>query len=276
MNVQELVTMALQEDIPNGDLTTEALNCENNSGRAALIAKQNLILSGSELFSETFRQIDSKIKIDWSYGNGDEVPNKSSICQVEGSLGGLLRGERTALNFLGHLSGIATLTARFVQKTKGTNAKITDTRKTIPGLRLIEKKAVKDGGGVNHRLNLSDAILVKENHIRAVGSITKAVNKMRVKWPKMPIEVEVTSEAELDECLTLKVERVLLDNMSLDDMARAAKKANNCCLLEASGNMTLDRIESVAKLGVDFISVGALTHSAPNADVSFIFNTEMK
>jgi nicotinate-nucleotide pyrophosphorylase (carboxylating) len=274
MTLEKLVEAALLEDLPFGDMTTDALECDLINGSAILIAKQDLILSGRDAFSETFRQVDSKTKIKWHFKNGEIVKNKSVICEIKGPLSSLLKAERTALNFLGHLSGVATLTSRFVAKTFKTKTKITDTRKTLPGFRVLEKQAVKDGGGVNHRMGLSDAILIKENHIKAAGNITKAVKKMRLKWPKTPIEVEVTNESEINEALKLKVERLLLDNMSLKDMAAAAKKIANRCIIEASGNMTLDRIESVAKLGVNFISVGALTHSAPGVDVSLLFKTE--
>jgi nicotinate-nucleotide pyrophosphorylase (carboxylating) len=274
MNLCEIVREALLEDLPSGDLTTDSLEFTQTISRARLLSKQQLILSGCEPFNETFNQIDKNIKIFWNFSDGAKINPGETICTLEGKFSGLLKGERTALNFLGHLSGIATKASLFVEKTKNTSCKILDTRKTTPGLRDLEKQAVVHGGATNHRMSLSDAILIKENHIRAAGNITKAVNSIRSKALHLPIEIEVTTIAEVDEALKLKVERLLLDNMSNEMMDRIIKKVDRMCILEASGNMTLDRIESVAKLGVDFISVGAITHSAPSADVSLLFNTE--
>jgi nicotinate-nucleotide pyrophosphorylase (carboxylating) len=267
----KLVSLALLEDMPKGDITTDALKCEKKKGQAQLVAKQDLMLSGCSTFAAVFKKTDPKTKIKWRFKDGAFVSKGEVICELLGNLAGLLKGERTALNFLGHLSGIATVTSRFVEKTKGTKCKITDTRKTTPGLRRLEKDAVVHGGGTNHRLNLSDGILIKENHIRAAGCITACVDLLRKKRPKMPIEVEVTGLDEIKEALACKVERVLLDNMDNETTKKAVELIAGRCLIEASGNMTLDRIESVAKLGVDFISVGQITHSAPSADVSLLF-----
>jgi nicotinate-nucleotide pyrophosphorylase (carboxylating) len=266
-----LIKQALKEDIPGVDLTTDGLKLSSKKGEACLIAKQDLILSGSLLFENTFKRLDQKTKLKWYFTDGSHIKNNSEICVITGQLGSLLKAERTALNFLGHLSGIATLTGSFVSQVAGTQTKIIDTRKTIPGLRKFEKAAVVHGGGENHRMNLSEAILVKENHIRAAGGITKTVTLLRKKWKKLPIEVEVTSEAEIIEALECRVDRLLLDNMALKEMDSAVKLINKRAIIEASGNMTLDRIKSVAKLGVNFISVGSLTHSAPCADISLLF-----
>jgi nicotinate-nucleotide pyrophosphorylase (carboxylating) len=263
--------MAIHEDIPNGDITTDPLGAEGVRGRAVLKAKQDLVLSGVEAFTETFKQIDSSSRVQWTKKDGDFIKNGTVICTIDGSLPSLLKSERTALNFLGHLSGVATLTAKFVEKTKGTQTRIMDTRKTTPGLRQLEKNAVRHGGGHNHRFCLSDAILIKENHIRTAGGITAAVESIREAHPKTFIEVEVTNMDEIKEALNSKVDRVLLDNMSNEEISKAVNFIAKKCSIEASGNMTLDRIQSVATLGVDFISVGLLTHSAPVADVSLLF-----
>lgn len=267
----EVITIALREDLPKGDITTDPLNCEKKIGAARLVAKQDLVLSGIKLFEGTFKAIDSKVSLQWKKNDGDFVSHNTEVCLLKGSLPSLLKGERTALNFLGHLSGIATITAQFVKETQTTSAKIIDTRKTTPGLRDLEKQAVIHGGGGNHRMNLSEGILIKENHIRAAGSITAAVQKIREAHRNLPIEVEVTSKEEIDEALKNQVERLLLDNMDNEQIAQAVKQIGKKAIIEASGNMTLDRIKSVARLGVNFISVGSITHSAPNADLSLLF-----
>jgi len=271
IDINTIVKQALQEDMPSGDITTDSLGFENKSGKAKLLAKQDLTLSGCTLFDATFKLLDSKTEIKWHFKDGDRVTRGQNICELSGKLSVLLKGERTALNFLGHLSGIATLTSLFVEKTKGTRCKITDTRKTTPGFRNLEKNAVLHGGGSNHRMNLSDGILIKENHIRAAGSILECVKLTRSQHPKMPVEVEVTNLDEINEALSCNTERILLDNMNNELTEKAVKLIAGKSIIEASGNMTLDRIESVAKLGVDFISVGQITHSAPNADVSLLF-----
>lgn len=276
MNTLDLVKRALEEDMPQGDVTTEGLKLQGKKGKARLVAKQDLCLSGQEPFTLAFENVTPPCRVKWHFKDGDKIPKGSLIAEIEGEFASLLKAERTALNFLGRLSGIATMTHKFFEATKGSKTKILDTRKTTPLLRMLEKKAVKDGGGTNHRIGLSDAILVKENHIRAAGNIKNAVDLLR-RSSKLPIEVEVTSFEELRECLALKVEKVLLDNMSTDQMrtcVEMVKKAGSGCLTEASGNMNLARIPEVCATGVDFISVGALTHSAPVADVSLLFEIE--
>jgi nicotinate-nucleotide pyrophosphorylase (carboxylating) len=269
-NINKLVTEALEEDLPNGDVTTDPLGCSEIRGLAQLVAKQDLVVSGVDIFNQTFKSVDPQTSLDWAVIDGAHVRKNAILCQIKGPLSSLLKAERTALNFLGHLSGVATQTSLFVKETQGTSAQIIDTRKTTPLLRFLEKAAVRHGGGKNHRFNLSDAVLIKENHIRAAGGITAAIEKIRQKH-KLPIEVEVTNPEEIDEALKNGVEKILLDNMSLEETARAVKQIASRALIEASGNMTLDRIQSVAKLGVNFISVGSLTHSAPNADLSLLF-----
>jgi len=274
MNLSELVQRALDEDMPQGDLTTDALDLGERRGHAQLIAKQNLVLSGSKPFSLAFELVSKESEVRWKKKDGESAKPSDVLCEIEGPLAALLKSERTALNFLGRLSGIATLTRKFVSQRANNRTQIVDTRKTTPLLRELEKKAVMDGGGVNHRFGLSDGVLIKENHIRAVGSITGAVQKMRAKNKGLPVEVEITNLTELKEALECKVERVLLDNMltpQMEEAMQAVRAAPFKCLVEASGNMSLERIAEVSRLSVDFISVGALTHSAPAADVSLLF-----
>lgn len=270
-DLKKTVQSALLEDLPQGDLTTDPLHIEENVGRARLIAKEDLVLSGSQLFTITFHELDPAIKLQWQFKDGDFVLKGQTICTLKGSLAALLKGERVALNFLGHLSGIATLTRCFVKAVEKTATKILDTRKTTPGLRSLEKEAVRHGGGHNHRMNLSDAVLIKENHIRAAGSIKNAMGLIRT-HTTLPIEVEVRNLDEVRQALDAKADRLLLDNMSNDTISETMKIVPYGVQIEASGNMTLDRVADVAELGVHFISVGAITHSAPCADVSLLFD----
>ncbi len=271
MNLNEIIANALAEDLPQGDKTTDALNCKI-LGRAKVVAKQDLVLSGSIPFTETFRQIDSSISCLWLFKDGQNVAAGQTIVELSGPYDGLLKGERVALNFLGRLSGIATLTTQYVAAVKFSKTKILDTRKTTPGLRFLEKAAVKHGGGENHRLNLSEAVLLKENHIRAAGSINVAVDKIRERYGKTKIEVEVTNLMELDEALKCSVDQLLLDNMSVKEIAQAVKNTDGRALIEVSGGVTLESVHQIAQQGVDFISVGKITHSAPAVDVSMLFD----
>lgn len=258
----------LQEDAPSGDVTSDCIVPKDLEGTAELIAKQDLYLSGREAFEEVFKSVQPSSKLIWYFENGDSIKKGTLLAHIKANYATLLRAERPALNIFGHLCGIATLTAQYVSQTKGTKTKILDTRKTNPGLRDLEKAAVRHGGGTNHRMNLSDSILLKDNHIKVAGSITEAVLRVKKSKPGMPIEVEVTNSKELDEALKLGVEKVLLDNMTTMEIADSVKKISGRAQIEASGNMTLERINEVAKTGVDFISVGRITHSAPWADVS--------
>lgn len=273
MNTKDIVNKALAEDIPSGDITTDPLQC-SHWGKAICLAKAPLTVSGCEPFEMTFKSLTPDIQLKWEASDGDTVSEGQTLCVLSGPLNQLLQGERTALNFLGHLSGIATITHQFVEEVKGTKTKITDTRKTTPLLRDLEKEAVRHGGGVNHRKNLSDGILIKENHIQAAGSITQAVTLIKEAHPNKEIEVEVTNLEEINESLSLGVERLLLDNMNLNRTKEAVEVISGRCLVEASGNMTLDRVRSLALLGIDYISVGRITHSAPTADISLIFQRE--
>ncbi len=271
MTLLDMIHVALKEDMPTGDLTTESLALGPRMGDARLIAKCDLVLSGSGPFEESIMVLEPNARVHWFFKEGDQIKDRQVICQITGDLIQVLKAERVSLNFLGHLSGIATLTRKYVNKVAHTKTKILDTRKTLPTYRELAKKAVVHGGGSNHRSNLSDAILVKDNHITVAGGLTKAVTRIR-EHSKEKIEVEASTLAQVKEAVAAKVDCILLDNMSLDTMKEALKIVPPEIQTEASGNMNLDRVASVAELGVTFISVGALTHSAPTADVSLIFD----
>ncbi|MBK9321907.1 MAG: carboxylating nicotinate-nucleotide diphosphorylase [Bdellovibrionaceae bacterium] len=271
MTLHELIRAAIKEDMPTGDLTTEALALKPRHGRARLKAKEDLILSGTMAFEQTLLSLESNCKIKWHFEEGDKVLKNQIICTIEGDLVQVLKAERVALNFLGHLSGIATVTSRFVSALAGTNTRILDTRKTTPGYRELEKRAVVHGGGLNHRMNLSSAVLIKDNHIAVMGGIRQAVTRVRA-HTSLPIEVEASNLDQVAEAVEMKVRRILLDNMSNETLAKARALIPAEIESEASGNMSLDRVRSVAEIGVDFISVGALTHSAPVSDVSLVFD----
>jgi len=267
----DFLTAAFKEDMPAGDITTESLGIMTKEGKAKLIAKEDLILSGIDIFIEAFLFIDSSLTFRPLFEDGDKVLNGQIVCEIKGDLIACLKAERTALNFLGMLSGIASLSRCFVDMTAGTHCKILDTRKTTPLFRDLCKKAVHDGGAKNHRQNLSDAVLIKENHIRAAGgSIIETVKQIRSRFAG-PIELEVTKIEEVKIAVELGIERVMLDNMTNEEITAALKIIPPQMETEASGNMNIDRIASVAKLGVDYISVGAITHSAPVADFSLLF-----
>ena len=273
MNISELIRAALKEDMPTGDLTTESLALAPRQGRAKLIAKQDLILSGTAPFEQTMHMLEPSAKLKWHFEEGDKVLNKQIICSLQGDLIQILKAERVALNFLMHLSGIATFTSEFVKRVEPFGTKILDTRKTLPGYRELEKRAVFHGGGMNHRMNLSSAVLVKDNHISVMGGITAAVARIR-EHTQTPIEVEARTLEDVKECVSLKVNRILLDNMNNEMLKAALDLIPEEIETEASGNMNLERVGTVAEIGVDFISVGALTHSAPSADVSLMFQWE--
>lgn len=271
MTLMDLIQAALREDMPNGDLTTDSLALIPRFGQAKLIAKEDLVLSGTLPFEQTMLALDPNAKVQWHFKEGDLILDRQTICHITGDLIQILKAERVALNFIGHLSGIATLTRCFVEKIKHTHARILDTRKTMPAFRDLEKKSVVHGGGTNHRYNLSDAVLIKDNHITVAGGLAKAVERIRA-HTKERIEVECGSLDDVREAVRMKVERVLLDNMKNEMLAQALDILPDEILAEASGNMTIDRVASVAELGVDFISVGAITHSAPVADISLLFD----
>jgi len=250
-------------------VTTIATVAPDKDGSAAVIAKQDMVLAGSEVFLDVFLTLDRSIDFNCGYTDGDTVPSGSVIAKLSGPLRTLLTGERVALNLMQRLSGIATLTRKYADSVNGTRARILDTRKTTPGLRALEKYAVTVGGGYNHRFGLYDGILIKDNHIAAAGGISKAVEAARLNAPHMlKIEVECETAAQVKEALAAGAEIIMLDNMDIKKIKAAVKEIAGRALVEASGNMTLERVHEVARTGVDFISVGALTHSAPAADIS--------
>jgi nicotinate-nucleotide pyrophosphorylase (carboxylating) len=262
------IKRALAEDIGTGDVTTNSIVPAGARLSGVIKAKQDGVVAGLEIAKQTFLSLDDRIDFNSEVVDGASTWNGNELVRVSGSARALLTGERTALNFLGRMSGIATTTRNFVEAVAGTRAKILDTRKTAPGLRLTDKLAVKLGGGENHRVGLFDMVLIKDNHIDFAGSITAAVERVRAGGSQLEIEVEARTLSDVRETLSLNVDRILLDNMSLEMMREAVEMSAGKVRLEASGNMTLDRVRAVAETGVDYISVGALTHSPAVFDVS--------
>lgn len=266
-----LIQLALEEDFgPAGDLTSRVTIPANQMIQGSIIAKAPGVIAGLGIVSQVYTQVDPAVSITLFVEDGQQVKSGTRICEVTGPAQAVLAGERVALNFLHRLSGIATLTRQFVDGVAGTGAIILDTRKTTPGWRVLEKYAVRMGGGQNHRLGLYDMLLIKDNHIDAAGSITAAVNAARThaEAGALPIEVEAKDEAELREALALDVDRIMLDNMTHAEIRRAVEIAAGRIPLEASGNVSLETVRAIAATGVDFISIGALTHSAPILDLS--------
>jgi nicotinate-nucleotide pyrophosphorylase (carboxylating) len=274
-DVLSLVRAALVEDLGNrGDVTTEATVPPEVRGRAEIIAKQDGILAGLPVAGWTFAELDPELVFTPRRRDGDRVQPGEVVAEVSGRLRSILIAERTALNFLMRLSGIATLTSRFVEAVAGTRAKILDTRKTTPGWRRLEKYAVQCGGGKNHRMGLYDQVLIKENHIAAAGSVAEAIRRaksyLREKNLPLFIEVEVSDMRQLREALEEGVDRILLDNMSSELLREAVRLGAGEVEFEASGNVTLANVREVAETGVDYVSIGALTHSAPAFDFSLL------
>jgi nicotinate-nucleotide pyrophosphorylase (carboxylating) len=265
--LDRVVAAALSEDVGTGDVTTEATVDESATATATLLVKEPGVVAGLDAVEAVFRALDPTVEVTPLARDGDVVAAGTVVAQVTGPTRAILTGERTALNFLGRLSGIATLTRRYVDEVAGTGAAILDTRKTTPGLRLLEKRAVAAGGGRNHRFGLFDAILIKDNHVRAAGSVPEAVARA-VESSDLPVEVECDTLAQVSEALAAGADAILLDNMSLDDLRAAVALATGRARLEASGGITLDNVRAVAETGVDEISIGALTHSARSLDVS--------
>jgi len=259
---------ALSEDMGSGDVTTNSIVTSAASASAQVLAKQDGIVSGLSVAQQVFLMMSRDMRFNSTLSDGVQVVGGQTLLELTGPTRAILSGERTALNFLGRMSGIATLTRQFVDAVAGTKAKILDTRKTAPGLRGIDKLAVRHGGGGNHRFGLYDMVLIKNNHIDYSGSLTEAVRRARAGANNLEIEIEARTAEEMDEALTLGVERILLDNMSLDELRRAVDLCAGRAELEASGNVSLDNVRAIADTGVDFISVGALTHSAKAFDVS--------
>jgi len=264
--VREVVARALAEDMgPLGDLTA-ALLPAGVDAVADIVPREAGVLAGRLCATEAFAQVDASVALRWSADDGDPVSVGTPVARVQGPLASILTAERAALNFLGHLSGVATLTRRYVELTTGRWAAIRDTRKTTPGLRALEKAAVRAGGGVNHRGSLSDGILLKDNHL-AGTPIDEAVGRARALWPGRPVQVECDTAAEGDEALAARVDLVLLDNMTPEQVAACVKAVDGACLVEVSGGVTLETVEAYAAAGADLIAVGAITHSGPVLDI---------
>jgi len=272
IDIKEIVRQALAEDIGTGDLTA-GLIAANTKANAHVITRDNAILCGTAWFDEVFRQLDSAITIEWHANDSDSIQFGQTICQVRGPARSALSGERMALNFLQLLSGTATQTRRYVDAVNGTQAKILDTRKTLPTLRNAQKYAVTCGGGYNHRMGLYDGILIKENHILAAGSITQAVQQAKATAPPgIMTEVEVEDLAEIKEALAVGSERLLLDNFDLETLRIAVVETRGRAKVEASGGITLENIRAVAETGVDYISIGGLTKDVIAVDYSTRFD----
>jgi len=271
--IEHLIELALSEDIGCGDVTSRLLLPDDPSGRAVIMAKQDGVLAGLPVAGMVFRAVNPKLVLKAFKRDGDRIRRGEKIVSVRGKTRSILSAERTALNFLQRLSGIATLTSKYVDEVKGTGTKILDTRKTTPGLRVLEKYAVKTGGGGDHRMGLFDMILIKENHIQAAGGVSKAVLRARSKRRKEKVEVEIRNLPEAREAVKSKPDWIMLDNMRIDRMRRAVeliRSADRAIKIEASGSVGLKNVRRIASTGVDFISVGALTHSAPALDMSLI------
>ena len=270
---RDLVRQALAEDRGRGDATSAATVAKGIRARGTIMAKSNLVVAGIDVAAEAFRQLDPKAVFEVRWGDGSRVQAGEIVADVIGDAHALLEAERTALNFLQRLSGIATLTATFVDAARR-GITILDTRKTTPGFRALEKYAVRCGGGTNHRLRLDDGILIKDNHKRLAGGVGAAAARAMKDSGGLPVEVEVENLAELDEVLKTGVPRILLDNFTTYDIREAVKRVNGRAELEISGGVTLERIPELATTGAQYVSIGALTHSAPAADLSFELEPE--
>ncbi len=267
-----LIETALKEDMPKGDITSENIIPADSKSEAIILAKEEGVLAGIDVAERVFHKIDPSIVFKKNLNDGQKFRKGQKLATILGSSISLLKGERTALNFLQRMSGIATTTQKFVRALQGTKTKILDTRKTTPGLRSLEKYAVKMGGGGNHRFNLSEMVLIKDNHLRIVGSISQAVKsaKERIK-PGVRVEVEATSIKEVQEAVQSGADMIMLDNMPKEAMKEVVKRVKGKVPLEVSGKVSLRRVKEIASLGVDFISVGSLTHSYKSVDISIEF-----
>ncbi len=266
--VLALVELAISEDLMGGtDVTSLATIPETQISELDLVARKKGVISGIDVASLVFYSINDKIQIDQKVKDGSEVEENQKLLTAKGRTIDLLTAERTALNFLSHLSGIATLTNKWVKEVAPTNASIRDTRKTTPGLRILEKYAVRCGGGKNHRMSLNDQALIKDNHIVAAGSILKAIEKVKDKFPDLQLEIEVDNLEQLQEVLKTDTKLILLDNFSIEDLKKAVTINNKKAKLEASGGITFENALKIAQTGVDYLAVGALTHSAPVLDI---------
>lgn len=268
-DIEKSIREALAEDIGRGDVTTLAIVAEDRLMHGRFLAKTPGVIAGLDVARQVFALLDERVQFNALTADGDWVERGQLIATIDGPARALLSGERTALNFLQRMSGIATLTRQFVEAVAGTKAIILDTRKTAPGLRTADKLAVQLGGGQNHRFGLFDMALIKDNHIAAVqGDLAEAVRRVKTYAPEVPVEIEVATLAQLQTALTLPVERIMLDNMSLEQMREAVRVTDGRIPLEASGNVNLETVRAIAETGVDYISVGALTHSVKALDIS--------
>lgn len=267
--IDNLINISLNEDIKDGDITTNKIIPENTTAKAQIISKAEGVIAGMAMAEMVFKKLDNNISFKRLISDGEKVKPKDILAEISGSYRAILTGERLALNFLQRMSGIATETQKYVKTVENFKTKILDTRKTIPGFRLLDKYSVKTGGGTNHRFGLYDMVMIKDNHIKVAGSISKAVDEIKSKIKAdIKIEVETTNLNQVKEALKANVDIIMLDNMSTENMQEAVKIINKKALTEASGNMSLERLKEVAATGVDYISVGALTHSVKAMDIS--------
>ncbi len=270
--IERIIRTALEEDVGLGDVTTESTVEPGVKARAQLVAKEDFVLAGIDVARKVFQMVDPGVAFEKLLEDRQSVKKGEVLAWIKGDARSLLQGERVALNLLQRMSGVATLTSRFVRQIEGTSATIVDTRKTTPGLRVLEKYSVRAGGGTNHRTSLYDGVLIKENHIAAAGGIAKAVAGAKSRIPHtLKIEVETSNLDEVQQALDAEVEIIMLDNMSLDQMREAVALINGRALVEASGGVNLKRVRDIAETGVDLISVGALTHSYMSVDISMLF-----
>ena len=268
-----LVRSALAEDVGSGDVTTMSLIAQGSFASGVIIAKEPLVVAGVDLAIASFRELEKSIDFSVEVLDGQDGDFFQPLIRIHGPARALLTAERTALNFVQRLSGIATLTAKFVQQVSGTNTKILDTRKTVPGWRVLEKYAVACGGGINHRFGLYDQVMIKDNHLVAVGgNIKKAVKCARENYPKLKIEVEADTVEQAKTAAEAGADIILLDNMSCEELSQSIELISGRSKTEASGGITMDTVREIAETGVDFISIGALTHSAPAVDIGFDFD----
>ncbi|HKK81521.1 MAG TPA: carboxylating nicotinate-nucleotide diphosphorylase [Prolixibacteraceae bacterium] len=268
-NIESLIDAGFKEDIKSGDLTTDLLISANTQTTAFMVAKADGIIAGLPIAEKIFKKLDANVQFLPSVNDGDKIKSGDLICTIKGAYRALLTGERLALNFLQRISGIATETSRYVEAVRNYHTEILDTRKTLPGHRMLDKYAVKTGGGTNHRIGLYDMVMIKDNHISVAGGITNAVHAIRPKIDEnIKIEVETTNLQQVEEALQAGADIIMLDNMDNPTMTKAVQLINGKAKVEASGNMSLERVTEVAATGVDYISIGALTHSVKALDIS--------
>lgn len=272
--IERIVRTALEEDIGLGDITTEVTVASGTVARAELVAKEDFILAGIDVAAKVFSALDPDVSFEKLHEDGEHIQRGDVLAWIKGSAAVLLQGERVALNLLQRMSGIATMTAAFVKEVEGTNAVIVDTRKTVPGLRALDKLSVRMGGGRNHRIGLFDGVLIKENHVAAAGGIGVAIGRARKKLPHtLKIEIETRDLDEVGQAIDAGADIVMLDNMTLEQMAEAVRLIDGKALVEASGGVNLESVRGIAETGVDIISVGSLTHSVRGSDISMLFDS---